>query len=82
MSEQKFSAENSLNTININWEKGRIWHSDCKSTCGGSPMIEAKANVMLDGKLYGLMKCLNCNKQGYYPNGGSGKFEAKEIVDS
>jgi len=68
-------------TITINWDKGRIWHSDCDNHLGGV-MVEVKSNVMFDGKPYGLMKCLHCDRQGYYPNGGSGKFEAKEVSEN
>ena len=59
--------------MEITWDEGRIWHSDCTTRGSGImvPLVKEQDRT--------LFKCLMCDKQGYYPHGGRGTWCTEEV---
>lgn len=60
--------------MEITWDCGRIWHSDCEESHHSGIMVTEKKEQ--DRTLF---KCLTCGKQGYYPHGRSGTMCTDEV---
>jgi len=60
----------------INYENGRIWHSDCTNHFGGI----MKPLTKKEGEDTPLLECLSCAKKGYYPRGKAGKQYVEEVL--
>ena len=65
-----------MSIIVINYENGRIWHSDCTNHFGGI-MKEVSYDTSNE---VGIFECLHCGKKGKLPKGSVGKRTCEEVT--
>lgn len=63
--------------MEITWEQGRIWHTDCDE-----PHRSGIMQPIHREEERTLMKCLHCGKHGYYPHGRSGPVCTDDVPNA
>lgn len=64
--------------MEINYESGRIWHTDCPNNKWRSGVMRKVKDEVSEKR--SIVECLHCGKKGHLPYGSIGRVIAEEVV--